>query len=201
MKKYNEVPLKKGYLNYDKNAEHVKTFSGLYRPLIVFANEPEIGKQLTDFIAEGKKHLIDWPKDINLKNKSTKEIRNILSHKIITDIVINNEDKNTIKDIIDVSNYYTYSCIMLYSRNEHNSVNDYLWQKLKEHGVRRAAFCKEDFYKGAVDWTIMYKAFRYLYFKLTEEQFTFAQKYGIIKCKESVNNTKKHSSYSNIHIN
>ena len=61
-----EVPLKKGYLNYDKNAEHVKTFSGLYRPLIVFANEPKIGKQLTDFIAEGKKHLIDWPKDINL---------------------------------------------------------------------------------------------------------------------------------------
>ena len=38
-----------------KNAEHVKTFSGLYRPLIVFANEPEIGKQLTDFIAERKK--------------------------------------------------------------------------------------------------------------------------------------------------
>jgi len=201
MKNYNDVPTEEGYLKYDKNADHVKSFNGLYRPLIIFANEPEIGKQLTDFIAEGKKHLIDWPKDISLKNKSTQQIRQILSHKIITDIVIDDSCKDTIVDILQVSNYYAYSCILLYSRNDHKDVNDYLWDKMVEHGIRRAAFCKEDFYHGSIDWTIMNKAFRYLFLKPTEEQFTFARKYGIINCKQNVNANKKHCSYSNIHIN
>ena len=201
MKNYNDVPTEEGYLKYDKNADHVKSFNGLYRPLIIFANEPEIGKQLTDFIAEGKKHLIDWPKDISLKNKSTQQIRQILSHKIITDIVIDDSCKDTIADILQVSNYYAYSCILLYSRNDHKDVNDYLWNKMVEHGIRRAAFCKEDFYHGSIDWTIMNKAFRYLFLKPTEEQFTFARKYGIINCKQNVNANKKHCSYSNIHIN
>ena len=201
MKKYDDVPSKEGYLQYDKNAKHIKSFNGLYRPLVVFTNKNCGGQEFIDFLVERWRDLIDWPDDISFENKSTLEIRQILSHKIYVEVIIEDHSKKVLDDIIHVLNYYAYSCLLLHSRTDISEINNYVWDQLNLFGANRAVLCVEDLMKGSVDWTILYKTLKHLLIKLKEEQFTFAKKYGIINCKRNIIKNENSKVFSNIHIN
>lgn len=201
MIKYDDVPSTEGCLQYDKNALHVKTFSGKYRPLIIFTNKNCQAESLLNFLIRGKEHHINNLKPV-FTNKSTMEIRSILSNKICSTIVIEDHTEKELQDIIDVLNYYAYSTILLHSRKNITEKNHFIWKKLNEFNIKRAVLCVEDLYKGSVDLTIFKKIMSYLHIKLSIEMFTHARKYGIIKRVNNNNNheTNKHI-ISNIHIN
>ena len=62
MIKNNDVPSKEGLIKYDKNAEHIKSFSGKYRPLIIFTNKNCQADELLDFLISDKKSYVEKSK-------------------------------------------------------------------------------------------------------------------------------------------
>ena len=78
MIKNNDVPSKEGYVKYDKNAQHIKSFSGKYRPLLIFTNKNCPADILLKFLMESKEEYTEKD-NISFHNKSTIEIRNIIS--------------------------------------------------------------------------------------------------------------------------
>lgn len=201
MKIHNDVPSKEGYVKYDGNAEHIKSFSGKYRPLIIFTNKNCRANDLLDFLISGKESYVE-KSNIAFNDKSTMEIRSILSNKICNVVIIEDHTEKELQDVIDILNYYTYSAILFHSRKNIIEKNHDVWLKLKNRGVTRAVLCEEDLYKGSVDLFIFQKIMSYLHLHLPIESFTYAKNYGIIK---RVNNNKNHKTnkhiISNIHIN
>ena len=199
MIKNNDVPSQEGYVKYDRNASHLKSFSGKYRPLIIFTNKNCPADALLNFLMEGKE---EFKKGIiSFSNKSTMEIRNILSEKICAVVIIEDHTEKEIQDIVDILNYYAYSSILFHNRTNVTEENKKIWEMLAVHNTTRATMCVQDLYKENIGY-IFQKIFKYLHIHLSNEQFTNAKVYGIIKRVNSDENyvMKKHS-ISNIHIN
>ena len=201
MIKNNDVPSQEGYVRYDKNASHLKSFSGKYRPLIIFTNKNCPANTLLDFLMEGKEDCVEKT-NVSFSNKSTMEIRNILSNKICSVVIIEDHTEKELKDINNILNYYAYSTILLYYRKNITDANKTAWNILADKNTKRAAICVEDLYKENVNLLILQTIFSYLHLDISHQQFTNAKIYGIIK---RVNNDENHVMnrhfISNIHIN
>ena len=201
MIKYDDVPSTEGCLQYDKNALHVKTFSGKYRPLIIFTNKDCQAESLLNFLIRGKEHHINNLKPV-FTNKSTMEIRSILSNKICNVVITEDHTEKELEDINNVLNHYAYSTILFYYRTNITDKDKIIWDMMTSKNTKRAAICVQDLYKENINLFFLKTIFEYLHIHLPSEQFTNAKMYGIIKRVNSDENyvMNKHS-ISNIHIN
>lgn len=200
MIKNNDVPSQEGYVKYDKNAQHIKSFSGKYRPLLIFTNKNCSADILLKFLMEGKEEYAEKD-NVSFHNKSTMEIRKIISKKMCGIVITEDHTKEELKDIHNILNYYTYSAILFYDRTNPIDKNKIMWDFLESKGVPRAAICVQDLYKENINLYILQRIFNYIHVDISTEQFTNAKIYGIIKRVNSDENyvMNKHS-ISNIHM-
>ncbi len=201
MIKNNDVPSQEGYVQYDRNAYHIKSFSGKYRPLIIFTNKNCPANILLDFLIEGKEKYVEKG-NISFSNKSTMEIRNILSNKICNIVIAEDHTEKELEDITNVLNYYAYSTILFYYRTNITDKNKTTWNMLADKNTKRAAICVQDLYKENINLLMLQAIFSYLHLGISFNQFTNAKMYGIIKrVIDDENYVMKKHIISNIHIN
>ena len=97
MIKNNDVPSQEGYVKYDKNAQHIKSFSGKYRPLLIFTNKNCSADILLKFLMEGKEEYAEKD-NVSFHNKSTMEIRKIISKKMCGIVITEDHTKEELKE-------------------------------------------------------------------------------------------------------
>jgi len=201
MIKNNDVPSQEGYVRYDNNAQHIKSFSGKYRPLLIFTNKKCPADTLLDFLIESKKAYIERS-NISFSNKSTMEIRSILSNKICNVVITEDHTEKELEDINNVLNHYAYSTILFYYRTNITDKDKIIWDMMTSKNTKRAAICVQDLYKENINLFFLKTIFEYLHIHLPSEQFTNAKMYGIIKrVIDNENYIRNKHSISNIHIN
>tara|TARA_B100000925_G_C21974908_1_gene459631 strand:- start:395 stop:1003 length:609 start_codon:yes stop_codon:yes gene_type:complete len=200
MTKNNDVPSSEGYVKYDKNAQHIKSFSGKYRPLLIFTNKNCSANILLNFLMEGKEEYVEKD-NMSFHGKSTMEIRKALSEKKCSVVITEDHTEEELKDIHNILNYYTYSAILFYDRTNPIDKNKTIWDMLDSKNTPRAAICVQDLYKENINLYILQTIFNYIHVDISTEQFTNAKIYGIIK---RVNNDENYvmnkHSISNIHM-
>ena len=180
MTKNNDVPSQEGYVRYDNDAQHIKSFSGKYRPLIIFTNKNCPADTLLNFLMEGKEEYVQKC-DESFSNKSTMEIRNILSNKICSVVIIEDHTEKELHDINNVLNHYAYSTILFYDRTNPIDKNKTTWDILASKNTKRAVICVQDLYKENINLFFLQVIFNYLHLDISHELFTNAKMYGIIK--------------------
>ena len=201
MTKNNDVPSQEGYVRYDNNAQHIKSFSGKYRPLLIFTNKNCPADTLLDFLIKSKKEYIERS-NISFSNKSTMEIRSILSNKICNVVITEDHTEKELEDINNVLNHYAYSTILFYYRTNITDKDKIIWDMMTSKNTKRAAICVQDLYKENINLFFLKTIFEYLHIHLPSEQFTNAKMYGIIKrVIDNENYIRNKHSISNIHIN
>ena len=201
MIKNNDVPSQEGYVRYDNNAQHIKSFSGKYRTLLIFTNKNCPADTLLDYLIESKKEYIERS-NISFSNKSTMEIRSILSNKICNVVITEDHTEKELEDINNVLNHYAYSTILFYYRTNITDKDKIIWDMMTSKNTKRAAICVQDLYKENINLFFLKTIFEYLHIHLPSEQFTNAKMYGIIKrVIDNENYIRNKHSISNIHIN